>query len=129
MNYNKVILVGNLTRDPELSYTPNQTAVVKFGLAINRRWKDKDGSNREETCFVDCVAFGRNAENSNKYMKKGQSVLVEGRLGFDTWTGQDGTKHSKHKVIIEVFRFLGSAQFGEQNKQAPVQAPEEEIPF
>lgn len=105
-NFNKVLLMGNLTRDPQLSYTPNQTAVVDFGLAVNRRWTGQDGENREETCFVDCRAFGRQAENINKYMSKGRLVFVEGRLTFDTWTAQDGTKRSRHKVTVVNVQFL-----------------------
>lgn len=105
-NYNKVLLLGNLTRDPQLSYTPNQTAVVDFGLATNRRWTGQDGSNREETCFVDCRAFGRIAETINKYLSKGRMVFIEGRLTFDSWTAADGTKRSKHRVTVENFQFL-----------------------
>jgi single-strand DNA-binding protein len=105
-NFNKVLLMGNLTRDPQLSYTPSQTAVVDFGLAVNRRWTSRDGEKKEETCFVDCRAFGRIAENINKYMSKGRPVFVEGRLSFDTWTAQDGSKRSKHRVTVENFQFL-----------------------
>ena len=106
-NYNKVLLIGNLTRDPQLSYTPNQTAVVDFGLAVNRRWTGQDGQRREETCFVDCRAFGRLAENINKYLSKGRPLFVEGRLTFDSWTAQDGTRRSRHRVTVENFQFLG----------------------
>jgi single-strand DNA-binding protein len=105
-NINKILLMGNLTRDPQLSYTPSQTAVVDFGLAVNRRWTSRDGEKKEETCFVDCRAFGRTAENLNKYMSKGRPLFVEGRLTFDSWTAQDGTKRSKHRVTIENFQFL-----------------------
>jgi len=104
--YNKIFLMGNLTRDPQLSYTPNQTAVVDFGLATNRRWTAQDGTKREDTCFVDCRAFGRQAENINKYLTKGRLVFVEGRLTFDSWTAQDGTKRSRHRVTVENFQFL-----------------------
>ena len=107
-NFNKVLLLGNLTRDPQLSYTPNQTAVVDFGLATNRKWTGQDGTQREETCFVDCRAFGRLAENINKYLSKGRLLFVEGRLTFDSWTGQDGTKRSRHRVTVENFQFLPS---------------------
>ncbi|MFQ6034348.1 MAG: single-stranded DNA-binding protein [Sedimentisphaerales bacterium] len=111
--FNKVFLMGNLTRDPQLSYTPNQTAVVDFGLATNRRWTGQDGTQRQETCFVDCRAFGRQAENINKYLTKGRAVFVEGRLTFESWTAQDGTKRSKHRVTVERFQFLpGTAQTG-----------------
>ena len=105
-NYNKVLLMGRLTRDPQLSYTPNQTAVVDFGMATNRKWTGQDGTQREETCFVDCRAFGRQAENINKYLTKGRPVLIEGRLTFDTWTAQDGTKRSKHRITVETFQFI-----------------------
>jgi len=105
-NFNKVLLMGNLTRDPQLSYTPSQTAVVDFGLAVNRRWTSREGEKKEETCFVDCRAFGRTAENLNKYMSKGRPLFIEGRLTFDSWTAQDGTKRSKHRVTVENFQFL-----------------------
>ncbi len=112
-NFNKILLLGNLTRDPQLSYTPNQTAVVDFGLAVNRKWTGQDGSAREETCFVDCRAFGKTAETINKYLTKGRPVFVEGRLTFDSWTAQDGTKRSKHRVTVENFQFLpGGGQPG-----------------
>lgn len=104
--FNRIVLMGNLTRDPQLSYTPNQTAVVDFGLATNRRRTSPDGTQREETCFVDCRAFGRQAENINKYLSKGRLILIEGRLTFDSWTAQDGTKRSKHRVTVENFQFL-----------------------
>jgi single-strand DNA-binding protein len=105
-SFNKVLLMGNLTRDPQLSYLPSQTAVVDFGLAVNRRWTGRDGEKKDETCFVDCRAFGRQAENINKYLSKGRPVFVEGRLTFDSWTSQDGTKRSKHRVTVENFQFL-----------------------
>jgi single-strand DNA-binding protein len=104
--FNKVLLLGNLTRDPQLSYTPNQTAVVDFGVATNRRWTGQDGSQREETCFVDCRAFGRMAENINKFFKKGRPIFLEGRLTFDSWTAQDGSKKSKLRFTVENFTFL-----------------------
>jgi single-strand DNA-binding protein len=121
--YNKVILMGNLTRDPQLSYTPNQTAVVEFGMAVNRNWTGKDGEKKEETCFVDCRAFGRTAENLNKYMSKGRPLFVEGRLTYDAWTGSDGAKRSKHRITVENFQFLsGTAASG--RRQAPAEEPE-----
>jgi len=106
-SFNKVMLMGNLTRDPQLSYTPNQTAVVDFGLAVNRRWTSSDGEKKEEVCFVDCTSFGRQAETINKYLRKGRPVFVEGRLSFSSWVGQDGAKRSRLKVIVENFQFLG----------------------
>jgi single-strand DNA-binding protein len=107
-NYNRVILMGNLTRDPQLKYLPNNTAVCEFGLAINRRWRDKDGNQKEDTCFVDISAFARTAETINQYMTKGKPILVEGRLKFDSWTGQDGQKRSKLSVVAENFQFVGA---------------------
>jgi single-strand DNA-binding protein len=105
-SFNKVLLLGNLTRDPQLSYTPSQTAVVDFGLATNRRWTAQDGSQRDETCFVDCRAFGRMAENINKFFNKGKPIFLEGRLTYDSWTAQDGTKKSRLRVTVENFQFL-----------------------
>lgn len=106
-SYNRIVLMGNLTRDPQLSYTPANTAVCKFGLATNRRWRDRDGETREEVCFVDCTVFAKGAEIFNQYMSKGRPVLVEGRLQFQQWTTPEGEKRSKHEVIVENFTFLG----------------------
>jgi single-strand DNA-binding protein len=105
-NYNRVILVGNLTRDPQMSYLPSQTPVVELGLAVNRKWKDPQGNNKEETCFIDCRVYGRQAETANKYLTKGQQVLIEGRLQYSAWEGKDGTKRSKHRVVVDHFQFL-----------------------
>jgi single-strand DNA-binding protein len=107
-NFNKVLLMGNLTRDPQLSYLPSQTPVVEFGLAVNRKWTGKDGESKEETCFVDCRAFSRLAENINKYMRKGRPIFVEGRLVFEQWTAQDGSKRSKHRIHVDNCQFLGA---------------------
>ncbi len=138
-NFNKVLLIGNLTRDPQLSYLPSQTAVVDFGLAVNRRWTGKDGEKKEETCFVDCTSFGRQAENINKYLSKGRQLLVEGRLTFNSWTAQDGTKRSKHRVTVERFQFLGgpsptvqperSPPDSSEDSQAEQQGGNDDIPF
>jgi len=105
--YNRVILLGNLTRDPQLRYLPNNMAVCDLGLAVSRKFRDRDGNQKEDTCFIDLVAWGRQAETINQYMSKGRPLLVEGRLQLDTWTGQDGQKHSKHRVVIENFQFVG----------------------
>ena len=128
--------MGNLTRDPQLTYLPSQTAVVEFGLAVNRKWTGKDGEGKEETCFVDCRAFGRLAENINKYLTKGRPLFVEGRLTFDSWTAQDGTKRSKHRVTVENFQFLpggAGAGAGQGQKIADSkenqQTSEDDIPF
>lgn len=116
-NYNKVILVGNLTRDPQLSYLPNQNPVVELGLAVNRRWRDAQGNNKDEACFIDCRAYGKQAETLNQYMTKGQQILIEGRLQFSMWEGKDGTKRSKHRVVVERFQFLGAPGQGQSQGQ------------
>ena len=107
-SFNRVIMLGNLTRDPQLRYLPSNMAVCEFGLATNRRWRDKDGNQKEEVCFVDVEAFGRPAETINQYMAKGRQILIEGHLKLDTWTGQDGQKRSKHRVVVDTFQFVGA---------------------
>ncbi|MCK4660656.1 MAG: single-stranded DNA-binding protein [Phycisphaerae bacterium] len=108
-NFNRVILAGNLTRDPQLTYTPSGTTVCKFGMAINHVWTDRQtNEKREEVCFVDCTAFGRQGETINQYMSKGRQILIEGRLHFSQWTGQDGQNRSKLDVMVDRSQFLGS---------------------
>jgi single-strand DNA-binding protein len=108
-SFNKVILAGNLTRDPELRYTPKGTAVAKIGLAINRKWKDDTGQQKEEVTFVDVDAFGRQAEVISQYLKKGRPILVEGRLKLDQWDDkQTNQKRSRLGVVLESFEFLDS---------------------
>ena len=107
-SYNRVVLVGNLTRDPQLKYLPSQTAVCEFALAINHKYKTASGEQREEVCFIECSCFGKPGEIINQYMQKGKPLLVEGRLKFDTWEDkQGGGKRSKHSVFVENFQFLG----------------------
>ena len=124
-NFNKVIMAGRLTRDPQMTYLPSQTAVVEFGLATNRRWNDRaTGQQREETCFVDCRCFGRQAEVVNQYLRKGASILIEGRLQLDTWEGKDGVRRSKHRIMVDRFEFLDSRQTaGQAGAPPPPQAP------
>ncbi|MCI0498807.1 MAG: single-stranded DNA-binding protein [Planctomycetales bacterium] len=105
-NLNKVLLMGNMTRDPQLTYLPSQTPVVEFGLAINRKYKKQDGTMAEDTCYVDCRMFGKRAETVNKYFKKGDPIFVEGRLQYDAWE-KDGKKQSRLRVFVENFEFLG----------------------
>lgn len=113
-NYNKVLLMGNLTRDVELKYTPNtNTAVAKFGLAVNRRYKGGDGEMKEETTFVDCDAWGQTAENLSKWFSKGKPIFIEGRLKLDTWQDKDGSNRSKLKVVVDNFQFVDSKGGGE----------------
>lgn len=122
-SYNRIILVGNLTRDPQLSYTPSQTAACEFGIATNHKWRDKEGNNHEDVCFVDCNVYGRGAEVFAQYMKKGNPVLVEGRLKLDQWTSKEGEKKSKHRVQVENFTFLGSPGGGGGNQGDAASAP------
>ncbi len=106
---NKVMLIGNLTRDPEVRYTPKGTAVTDIGLACNRVYSTDDGDKREETTFVDVTLWGRQAEIAGQYMKKGRPIYIEGRLQLDTWDDkQSGQKRSKLKVVGDNFQFLGS---------------------
>ena len=108
-NFNKVILAGNLTRDPELRYTPKGTAVAKIGLAINRTWRSETGEQKEEVTFVDVDAFGKTAETIGQYFKKGRPILIEGRLRYETWEDkQTNQKRSKLGVVMENFQFMDS---------------------
>src|SRR5882724_12711119 len=128
-NFNKVILAGNLTRDPELRYTPKGTAVAKIGLAINRSWKTETGEAREEVTFVDVDAFGRQAETIGQYFKKGRPILIEGRLRYETWEDkQTNQKRSKLGVVLENFQFMDSNRGGEGSapdapRSRPASAP------
>ena len=120
-SYNKVILLGNLTRDPALSYLPSQTAVVGFGLATNRKWKGQDGTAKEKACFVDCKAFGKQAETLNQYLHKGDPVLVEGRLDLNQWESKDGQKRSKIEVVVERFTFIPKSEQQPATQTTPPQ--------
>ncbi len=107
-NFNKVILLGNLTRDVELRYTQSNQALGKFGMAINRRVPSQGGGEpREQTCFVDLTVWGKQAEILSKYVSKGSPLFVEGRLEYSTWETQDGGKRNKLEVVVENFQFLG----------------------
>jgi single-strand DNA-binding protein len=141
-SFNKVILAGNLTRDPELRVTPKGTAICQFGLAINRKFKDESGQQRDDTTFVDCEAWGKTAELISKYLTKGKQALVEGRLKLDTWEDkQTQQKRSKLKVVVENVQFLSAATPSEQTggqssaptserQQPPTQENiDEDVPF
>lgn len=105
-SFNKVILMGHLTRDPVLSYTPQQTPVVEFGMATNRVWTGQDGQKKDETCYISCKAFGRMAENINKFFHKGKPIFIEGRLKFESWTTDAQEKRSRLRVMVENFQFV-----------------------
>ena len=147
-SFNKVILAGNLTRDPELRYTPKGTAVATIGLAVNRTWKNEAGESKEEVTFVDVETFGRQAEVLAQYMRKGRPLLVEGRLKLDQWEDKNThQKVSKLKVVLESFSFIdskggggGGEGGGAAAKPAPASSPaapeaepappeEDDVPF
>ena len=123
-NFNKVILAGNLTRDPELRYTPKGTAIARITLAINRKWTSETGEHKEEVTFVDIDAFAKQAETIGQYLKKGRPLLVEGRLRYETWDDkQTGQKRSKLGVVLDNFQFLDSGNRAEGIPGAAPAAP------
>ena len=128
-SFNKVMLMGNLTRDPELRYTSNGSAVTSFGLAINRKFKQGDEW-KEDVCFVDITVWGKQGENCAEYLNKGRPAFVEGRLQYSTWES-DGQKKSKLEVVANTVQFLGSrgdSQDGPSVRQAPA-SDEDDVPF
>ena len=136
-SFNKIILMGNLTRDPQLNYLPSNTPVVEIGLAVNRRYKRQDGQQVDQVLFIDCRAIARTAEVINQYFKKGKPIFIEGRLQLDQWTDKTGQKRSKHRVHIDTFQFVegrgGDAQGGGGNNgparaNAPSAPPDEQQP-
>jgi len=136
--YNRVILVGNLTRDVELKYTPSGVAIAKFALATNRNYKDNiTGELKQEVMFIDITVFGRSAEVANQYLKKGKRVLIEGRLVFDQWIDSSGQKRSKHSIIAEKIQFMDSKESSNYlnqsydnpiQQQAPMKQQKNNIP-
>jgi len=123
-SYNKVILLGNLTRDPELRYTPKGTAVARLGLAVNRSYKSETGETKEEVTFLDVDAWGKQAELICQYLRKGNPLFVEGRLRLDQWDDkQSGQKRSALKVVMENFQFIGGRAEGSQGAAAPSRPP------
>lgn len=128
-SFNKVILVGNLTRDPEVRVTPSGTSICKFGLAVSRSARSADGNVREETLFVDIDAFGKQAELIGKHMTKGRAILVEGRLRLDQWESANGEKRNKIMVVLENFQFIGSRVDSDPNMAASVDDHRGDVPF
>ena len=136
-NFNKVILMGNLTRDPELKNLGSGTALCEIGMATNRKFKTQSGEMKEETCFIDITLWGRMGENLHRYLKKGDPVLIEGRLKFDTWETPEGQKRSKLSVVAEGMQFVprGGTQQGQDGQQQSAdpfadQRPSDvEVPF
>ena len=107
--YNKVVMIGNLTRDIELRYLPSGSAVAKSAVATSHKYKAQTVEQKEEVCFLDFSVFGKSAEILNQYVRKGSKVLLEGRLVFEQWTAQDGTNRSRHSLRVETFKFLEEA--------------------
>lgn len=119
-SYNKVMLMGNLTRDPQVKYLPTQTVVAEFGIAVNRKFKTATGEDREEVTFVDCTAFGRVAETVSQYFTKGKPIFIDGRLKYDQWDDkQGGGKRSKLTVVVENFQFIGGRDQGDERADDP----------
>lgn len=116
--FNKVIILGNLTRDVELRYLPSGSALATIGLASNRKYKKQDGTPGEEVCFVDVKLFGRTAEVANQYLKKGSQILIEGRLTLETWQDSTGAKKSKHTITAESMQMLGKSQNSDSSDYA-----------
>lgn len=131
-NLNKVMLMGHLTRDNDLKYTPTGVAVLKNGLGTNEHWKDKDGNDQTKVMFIDLTLFGKQAETFAKYTKKGDPIYIEGRLQFDTWE-KDGAKRSKHTVTVSNFQFLKGKPKDGGTEDMPMSdtppADDSDIPF
>jgi single-strand DNA-binding protein len=112
-SFNQVILMGNLTRDPQLKFLPSQTPVAEFGLAANRKFRTQSGEDREEVLFVDCAAFGKTGELINQYFTKGKPIFIQGRLKYDSWEDKNGGgKRSKITVVVDNFQFIGGRDGG-----------------
>jgi len=130
VSFNKVILIGNLTKDPELRYTPSGTAVATFGLAVNHRYKQGDEL-KDDVCFVDVVVFGKQAENVGQYLSKGKGIIVDGRLQQRRWETEEGQKRSKHEVVANTVHFLPKTGAGSEGGDKVEQGVEgtEDVPF
>jgi len=131
MSYNKIILAGNLTRDIEIRYTQGGSAIGNTAIATTRKFKGADGSKKEEVLFVDITFFGRSAEIANQFLRKGSKILVDGRLKLDQWIAQDGSKKSKHSVVVENMTMLGNKEDGQapqQQSQGGYEQPQAQQP-
>ena len=121
--YNKVIMIGNLTRDIELKYIPSGAAIAKSAIATSHKYKTQTGEQKEEVCFLDFDVFGKSAEILNQYVKKGSKVMLEGRLVLNRWTAQDGSNRSNHTLRVETFKFLDSKNDSTGGQPSYNQAP------
>ena len=128
-NLNKTLLIGNLTRDPDLKYLPSGAPVANFGLAINRAYTNSDGEKVEDACFVEIVAWNRLAEVCSEYLAKGRPVFVEGRLQMDTWEQEDGQKRSRLKVVAQNVQFLGGGAKADSEAGSDQEPADDEVPF
>ena len=117
--FNRVVLVGNLTRDIELRYLPSGSALAKSAIATSYKYKTSTGEQKDEVCFLDFNMFGRSAEVANQYLRKGSKVLLEGRLVFEQWTAQDGTNRNRHSLRVDVMKMLGGKNESEQAQAQP----------
>src|SRR4051812_8515315 len=139
-SFNRVLLLGNLTRDPVLKQLPSQTQVAEFGLAVNRKFRTPQGEDKVDTVFVDCAAFGKTGEVIAQYCRKGRTLFLEGRLRYDSWEDKAGGKHSKLSIVAESVQFLGGRE-GQGNvshapaaqktstRQEPVSVKQDDVPF
>ena len=127
--FNKVIMAGNLTRDIEIRYLPNGSAVSNTAIATSRKFTAQNGEKKEEVCFIDITFFGRSAEIANQYLKRGSKVLVEGRLSFDQWNDQQGQKRSKHSIVVEAMQMLDSKESDKEWGTQPSSKSETPIPM
>lgn len=130
-NWNHIEIIGHLTRDPQLSYTPSQTAICSGGIAETETWYGQDKQKHEDTLFVDYVLFGKAAETFNKYLSKGDPVMLVGKLSLDQWEAKDGSKRSKHKIKVDKFVFMPRKDGGQKQQQSPPpdEIPDEALPF
>jgi single-strand DNA-binding protein len=131
VSFNKIILMGNLTKDPEIRYTPSGMAVANFRIAVNHRYKQGEET-KDDVCFIDIVVFGKQAENSGQYLSKGQGVIVDGRLQERRWETDDGQKRSKYEVVAQSVRFLPrrqDSQTGPGKAEMDVDEGGDEVPF
>ncbi len=123
-NYNKLIMIGHLTKEPTLKVLPSGTSICEGGIAVNHTYGEK-----KEVCFLDWVSFGKSAELMQTHLTKGQPVLLEGRLALDSWTSQDGQKRSKHKMVVDRFTFVGGNPNAQQQPAQSAPPAQPQIPF
>lgn len=130
VSFNKVILMGNLTKDPEVRYTPKGNPVASFRIAVNHRYKQGDEV-KDEVCFIDVVVFGKQAESCGQYLAKGRGVIVDGRLQERRWETEDGQKHSKYEVVAQSVRFMPRPQAEAEKGEPPIgeEIIDSDVPF